>query len=218
MAELRENGPYIWITWLTKLLTGEQSCEWAAWFRAHHESRSWERMPDPFDQTRWLMEHTARAVEVREQWEADCYRVFTEGQNAFALRGQSATLGGKPDLVAVKDGEGVIIDIKTGQPYPSHAAQVMLYMYAVPKALGRHGGIAFTGSVVYPDHSVEIPASAVDAGFVENMGRLVRRLAAGSPARRVPSASECRYCPITGADCPERMDGDGGEEGVTEDF
>ena len=164
MAELRENGPYIWITWLTKLLTGEHSCEWAAWFKAHHEARSWEKMPDPFDQTRWLMEHTARVVEVREQWEADGYRVFTEGQNAFALRGRSATLGGKPDLVAVKDGEGAIIDIKTGQPYPSHAAQVMLYMYAVPKALGRHGGIAFTGSVVYPGHSVEIPASAVDAG------------------------------------------------------
>ena len=218
MAELRENSPYIWITWLTKLLTGEQSCEWAAWFRAHHDARSWEKMPDPFDQTRWVMEHTTRVAEVREQWEVDGYRVFTEGQNAFALRGRTATLGGRPDLVAVKDDVGAIIDIKTGQPYPSHGAQVMLYMYAVPKALGQHGGLSFTGSVVYPGHSVEIPATAVDTGFVENMGRLVRRLASVSPARRVPSASECRYCPITGADCPERMDGADSKEGVTEDF
>ena len=43
MAELRPNGPYIWITWLTKLLTGEHSCEWASWFKAHHETRSWRR-------------------------------------------------------------------------------------------------------------------------------------------------------------------------------
>ena len=85
--------------------------------------------------------------------------------------------------------------------------QVMLYMYAVPNALGRHGGIPFTGSVVYPGHSVEMPATVVDTGFVENMGRLVRRLASKVPARRVPSAAECRYCPITSADCPERMDG-----------
>lgn len=75
-----------------------------------------------------------------------------------------------------------------------------------------------TGFVVYPGHSVEIPATAVDTGFVENMGRLVRRLASVSPARRVPSASECRYCPITGVDCPERMDGADSKEGVTEDF
>ena len=105
-----------------------------------------------------------------------------------------------------------------GQQYPSHAAQVMLYMYAVPKALGRHIGTPFTGPVVYPGHSVEIPATAVDTGFVENMGRLVRRLGSDLPTRRVPSASECRFCPITGADCPEQMDGEDGEEGETEDF
>ena len=210
---------YIWFTWLTKLLTGEQSWEWAAWFKTYHEARSWEKMPDPFDETRWLVEHTARVALVREEWEADGYRVFTEGQNAFALRGRTATLGGKPDLVAVKDREGVIIDVKTGKPSPSNNAQVMLYMYTVPKALGRHGGIAFTGSVVYPGRSVEIPASVVDEGFVANMGRLVRRLASDQPARLVPSLAKCRHCSITGADCPDRMDGaDDAGEGVTEDF
>ena len=69
MAELRPNGPYIWIAGLTKLMTGESSCEWAAWFKAHHETRSWAEMPDSFDQTRWQMEHSARVVEVRDQWE-----------------------------------------------------------------------------------------------------------------------------------------------------
>ena len=48
--------------------------------------------------------------------------------------------------------------------------------------------------------------------------RLVRRLASKVPARRVPSAAECRYCPITSADCPERMDGEEVREGLTEDF
>ena len=72
--------------------------------------------------------------------------------------------------------------------------------------------------VAYPGYSVEIPATAVDRPFVENMGRLVRRLASESPARKVPGLAECQFCNITAADCPERMDGEKVEEGVTEDF
>jgi len=45
----RRDMPYIWITWLTKLLVGENSCEWAAWFRANHECRSYDKVPSPFD-------------------------------------------------------------------------------------------------------------------------------------------------------------------------
>ena len=92
-------------------------------------------------------------------------------------------------------------------------------MYAVPKALGRHKGIAFTGTVVYPGYAVEIPATAVDERLVEHIpGRLVRRLASDSPARKVPSVPVCRFCAITGADCPERMDAVGVGEGVTDNF
>ena len=38
MAQLRATGPYIWVTWLPRLLSGEGSCEWAAWFKAQHEA------------------------------------------------------------------------------------------------------------------------------------------------------------------------------------
>ena len=37
MALQRSRGPYIWVTTLAKLLTSENSCEWAGWFKAHHE-------------------------------------------------------------------------------------------------------------------------------------------------------------------------------------
>ena len=53
---------------------------------------------------------------------------------------------------------------------------------------------------------VRIPAEAVDDQFVQNLGALIRRLAADEPAKRVPSAQECRFCDISAADCPERMD------------
>ena len=39
--------------------------------------------------------------------------VFTERQNSFALRGESGTLGGRPDLIARLQDSGTIIGVKT---------------------------------------------------------------------------------------------------------
>ena len=98
MALLRDS-PYIWVTWLTKLLAGENSCEWAAWFRSQHEGWSWEKVAGTFDLVGWQLKHTARLNESREHWEERGYTVFTENQNRFTLRGKTASLGGKPDLI-----------------------------------------------------------------------------------------------------------------------
>ena len=48
MATLREGGPYIWPTWLPKLLAGLDSCEWKIWFQVHHDGRSWDKLPSDF--------------------------------------------------------------------------------------------------------------------------------------------------------------------------
>ena len=218
MAELRANGPYIWVTWLTKLLVGENSCEWAAWFRTQHENWSWNKVPDTTDWTPWRIAHTARINEVREELEAEGYTVFTEGQNWFSLRGNSTALGGKPDLIARKGTVGTIIDIKTGQPSPSRSVQVTTYMYAVPRALGQYRGVTFDGKVIYADHEVPISVSAVDDNFIENLAQLIRRLGSSTPARKVPSRTECGFCNITKLDCPERAAEEVLQQGATEDF
>ena len=215
MAELRRNGPYIW---LTRLLVGENSCEWAAWFRAQHEGWSWAKAPGGFDLVGWQLAHTAGVNECRAEWEERGHTVFTENRNSFALRGGTATLGGKPDLVALKGESGTIIDVKTGSPSPAHSAQVMLYMYAVPRAMGQYHGMAFDDRVAYRDHEVAIPATAVDEAFIWNLARLLRRLSAEAPARRVPSPREWGFCDISSADCPERAAEGAVAEGVTEDF
>ena len=124
----RRDKPYIWVTWLTRLLVGENSCEWAAWFRARHYSDSYDKVSNPFDLTVWQMEHTALLNQKRDGLEAEGQKVFLENQNSFALRGTTATLGGKPDLIAVSGVQGLILDVKTGKPNPSHRTQLMVYM------------------------------------------------------------------------------------------
>ena len=127
-------------------------------------------------------------------------------------------MGGKADLVAVQGDVGTIIDVKTGRPNSSHCAQVLAYMYALPRALKQHKGIRFNGVVSYPDGDTVIPAEAVDQRFVGHMAELISRIASDTPARRAPNHRECLHCPITSADCPERVEADTSSLGDTEDF
>ena len=216
-ADGPRSSPYISATSLARLLTGDASCEWAAWFKAHH--RDWDKPASDFDQARWMLDHTTLLNRERERREELGYTVTAENQNSFRLRGSSATLAGKPDLIVVKGGDAVVIDAKTGKTSPHHAVQVIIYQYAVPRALEQYRDIEFRGHVSSPDSNVGLPVSAMDGEFVEKLGALIRRLASETPARRVPSAQECRFCDITSADCPERVEkGQGPEDGVTEDF
>jgi hypothetical protein len=212
---VRRASPYVWATWLSKLLVGDQSCEWAAWFRTHHER--YDKAPSNFDATGWRLAHTALLDrKYRQLVEAgECVRI--EGQNKFILPGRCATLGGRPDLIGL-NGAGTICDVKTGQPKPSDHVQVMIYIWAVPRALPKYQGLRFDGLVVYPDHEVRIPAEAVDGAFVANMAALIKRVSADAPARRVPSPDECKFCDLTLKDCPERVEAESEELVSTEAF
>ncbi len=104
--------PYICTTWLPRLLTGENSCEWAVWFKAHHQD--WARPPSEFDQAEWMLNHTTLLNKRRADWDVGGYSVYVEGQNSFRLREQTATLAGRPDLMVAHGEDALIIDVMTG--------------------------------------------------------------------------------------------------------
>ena len=93
--------PYICATWLPRLLTGENSCEWAVWFKAHYQD--WTRTPYEFNQTEWMLNHTALLNKRKANWKQVGFDVNIEGQNSFELHGRSATLAGQPDLITRRD-------------------------------------------------------------------------------------------------------------------
>ena len=167
MLTPRDN-PYIWVTWLTRLLVGENSCEWAAWFRAHYEG--YETEPSSLDAAAWQMDHTALVNRIRDRLAMEGRTVLLADQNTFRLRGSTATLGGKPDLGAVSGHTGTIYDAKTGKPSPAHEVQVLIYMYALPRVLPDYRDKRFDGMLVYPDHDERIPGEAVDDRFIGYLG------------------------------------------------
>ena len=67
-----------------------------AWFRAQHDSWSWERIAGGFDLVGCQMAHTSGINENRRGWEELGYRPYTENQNGFALKGRAACSGASP--------------------------------------------------------------------------------------------------------------------------
>ena len=197
MPVLRKDGPYIWVTWLNKLITGDQSCEWAYWFRTQFDSNSWTRAERVGNLARWQVGHTdllnRKARELREEG----YTVTREAQNHFTIKGDLATLAGKPDLVARQGDLVRIIDVKAGQPRAADQVQVMIYMYLLPLARPELQGAAIRGQVVYGDREVDIEPDALDATFVQALQEQVQRLAAREEAVKVPSWSECQFCDMS---------------------
>ena len=203
---VERSGLFVWVTWLTKLMAGDISCEWAPWFRTHFQN--YDKMPSDF--TDWNIRHTRLLTELRREKEQSSERILVEGQANFKWERPSTglTLSGKPDLVAINGNEIEICDCKTGQPRASDGVQVRLYMYCLPRARREFQNKTIKGLLVYPDHRVEIEPGAVGKEFEDNLNFFLDILDTPieSPPKRTPNARECNFCDITAGDCPERID------------
>ena len=207
MATLRQTGPYIYPTWLPKLLAGLNGCEWKIWFQVHHDGRSWDKLPNDFDLTRYNLEHTELMRLCTEEYEERGFTVSVERQNDFRLQVATATISGRPDIVAWRDDEAVIVDAKAAKPNPSHEIQVMLYMTWLPMIDPRFQKVKLSGEVYYREEAtINIPATSVNDRFKEITAGLIGRVTSKTPPRKAPSVSECRYCPISSRYCPERRE------------
>lgn len=194
-------SPFVWATWLPKLLTRHNTCEWSAWFMAHHQG--YKREEDVPYQA--LEAHAALLKQTREEFEARGYCVSIEGENKFYLKSRTgATLCGVPDLIAISE-RPVIAEIKSGKRWPFDRMQLLLYMHSVPRAQNlNYEGVAFDDLLVYPDR-VEPVSPAELEEFRPRLKELLRRVLADEPAEKMPSEKNCKYCKLTAADCPEKV-------------
>ena len=205
MSATRRDHPYIWVTWITGLLAGDLHCEWQAWFRANHQG--YDKIQRDSQLTVWKAQHGEMVRARAEALTSEGYRVFVENQNKFAMRGAAATLGGVPDLVAVRDGGALVIDCKTGQQKDGDLFQVLLYMLVLPRTHSACDGLAVSGELQYKSTSVLVPSSRL-TDTVKNMIRTtIERVAGNTPLPRVPSFGDCRFCDI-GSDCDQRVSED----------
>lgn len=201
----KRDGVFIWITWLAKVMAGDQSCQWASWFKAHLED--YDKAPSDFDSAKWKIDHTRKLRELRLERQKLGERVFLEGENQIRFTAASgAVVAGRPDLIAVSNGQPTVYDVKTGQQKASDQVQVLIYMYLLPLTVAAYRGAKPTGCVVYNQARVTIPPEAVDAAFTENFEYFLSVIDSTEPALKVPSRNECRFCDIAKSECPERIE------------
>jgi hypothetical protein len=196
--------PFIWISWLSKVMAGEKQCEWAPWFRSHY---IWDKVPSGLDLAKWTADHAQLLRARRAALEAQGFTVYAEDQNSFTLIGKTGIdVSGKPDIVAIRGQEAYVEDCKTGTPRHSDHLQVLLYMLCLPHVEGPWKGRKLDGRIVYGNTIVDIPSSKIDTNLKDLFRKTVLTIGGQEPARKVPSWGECRYCDISRADCPERIE------------
>lgn len=194
--------PYLWVTWIVGLLSGDKSCEWAAWLKAHY---TYDKINDESsDLSQWKSDHADMVRARCAQLEQDGWLVSLESQNKFTWRGKSATLGGQPDIIAERGLDVRVEDCKTGRSRDSDYWQVVLYMLALPATSRPLRDRVISGAVIYRDHVREIEPDAVKLG-TENIVKRIRAAAGEAEPKRTPSQSECSRCDI--ASCQERIHG-----------
>src|SRR3990172_7506574 len=187
MAEPRE-GTFIWVTWLPRLLAGDAHCVWAAWFRAHYR---YDKRQSEFDFSLWRAQHAELVRRRAGELRGSGYEVYIEEQNRFRLKGKVTTLGGAPDIVAVRGAEALVVDCKAGESRDSDRFQVLLYMYVLPfvHPACRHRTVA--GEVHYKDGRILTIEPAVLGDQMKDLFRhMIEQVGGDTPPSRVPSFAE----------------------------
>jgi hypothetical protein len=206
MAAIRRNGkPYIYVTWLAKLLGGHE-CTWSAWFKAHYKYDKYETYAQ--DLQAWNRDHSDLMQKRRAELEREGFTVTVEEANAFKLEGQVAVVAGKPDLIAHKPGLVLLVDGKTGRERESDIWQVLLYLFALPKTRPQlTEGAVVEGEVQYKRGGTRISVTPgeLDEPRKARLLALIGEVAGAQAPPRRPSAHECRVCNIGPADCPQRI-------------
>lgn len=195
--------PYIWVTWLSKVMAGEQPCLWQSWFKAHFQDYA---KAGDFDSARWNIEHTRLLTTTRIELARQDVELHVEDRNSFRYEDSSgAVIAGRPDIVAIEDDTATVLDCKTGRLKLSDQIQVQICMSLLPVCFPELNRLIWHGGVVYSNRRVDISPTAVDDRFRENLDYFIKLIAGKEPPMKAPSMGECRFCEITASDCPDRV-------------
>jgi hypothetical protein len=191
--------PFIWASWLAKVMAGRVSCEWQFWFQTHHRLLS--KQPSSFDSVGWQIGHTRLLSEVRREASARDLQPQIEFGVTFKLPEVDAKISGKADCLIVDGSDVTVLDCKTGNAHQSDRVQVMIYMYGL-STYPQFARSRIRGAVIYRDDRVEIPY--LPEHFESDLTYFAQMLAAGEMPLRQPGP-DCSFCTIAAIDCPERI-------------
>lgn len=197
-ANRPRSEPYVWATWLAEVMAADVKCQWKSWFRAHYQIQSSRGSKDEA-LVEWKVAHTRAVSELTQSLASRGLKPINE--YAFkTLLPSGGTLSGQVDCM-VEDGHRVLVyECKTGLRRAKDQLQLMLYLWALGRD-PRFRDKELTGFLIYGDDEFEVVPYAEFEGDLAHFGAVIT---GPNPAPKVPGA-DCRLCPITNKDCPERI-------------
>jgi len=185
------------------LLSTEDQCQWAAWYRAHHYR--YPKIESDFDWEAYRLQHNDVLKRVRTQMETDGYTVTVEKANKFKIEGATATVSGQIDLIGQRDQVVKIVDTKTGRRWDKDVWQVRVYMAMFPlfAPLFNPEEEGLVGEVAYLQGKKPSVAVTCDNGHKVRFWEQIRLSAGDFEPAKTPSPSECGFCDIVA--CPDRV-------------
>lgn len=200
------NKVWIWSTWLAKAIANRadtHQCLYSPWFKVRYKYDKYEEQAT--DLSKWNRDHTKLMKARRAELEADGWTIYEEDANSFKLEGAAAIVSGKPDLIAVKGDQVLVVDGKTGRERDSDIWQVLIYIYAIQKARPELADKRLEAEVHYRTGDVTLTPAEFTPERQQQMVSMIGILASEEPPKKVPSRAECRFCNIGVKDCPERV-------------
>ncbi len=194
MAEKR-NSPYIWVSWLAEIMSGDLSCHWKVWFKTHNKLT--KKQSSDFDSVAWKINHTKKLTEVKDRLIKNNQNPKLEKYIEYKIPNSNAIIQGRIDCAIETEDTITIYECKTGKERDSDQAQVMLYMYILSKNSKKQ----IKGIISYNDKEIEI---ILPENFEENFNFFVNKLISIECPIKNPG-NDCRFCDITKEDCPERI-------------
>ncbi len=187
MRRKREK-PFIWPSWITKLIAGEDHCHWKSWLKSHYQY--YDKTPSTFDSAMWNVKHTTLLRSRVDVLTGMGHRVLIEDQNSAKLdycsnAGDNCVISFKPDILAFGQepafsGHGdvgivefaEIADAKSGKPKTSDSVQLWLYMILLPLAVPDYANTKFSGCVVYKEGvpNVDYPSTGARIDHFSRLG------------------------------------------------
>jgi CRISPR/Cas system-associated exonuclease Cas4 (RecB family) len=186
----KRSNPYAWVTWLTPYLSGESQCKFALWNLCNFQVPSNDEMPSD-----WLVKHQSLLTEVAYNLRSEDFQVNEENANSLSLKTSCGVMiAGKPDIIT-SNGQGMVVDVKTGKPRGKDRAQINLYQALIP-AQKKHGITDVPwGRIVYGNGEVKlVPPDEIDEAFKNSVKGLLHMVAKPVAPDPQPSVSECRFC------------------------
>jgi CRISPR/Cas system-associated exonuclease Cas4 (RecB family) len=195
-VERRE--PYVYITWLAKVMDGA-ACQWSYAFQIGHllKTRAHE-----FINPEWNVAHTRALVELENEIRGK--GLAPEVEYELSIQVDNAKVAGKIDCLVVDDDNRVVTvyEVKTGSPKSRDKLQTQLYMYFLAQRGRTYREYGLRGMLVYPDRRE--PVDGVPEHFGDDVKFFLDLLIDGTPRKR--PGSNCRDCKIHAVDCPERLE------------